>query len=155
MNDKPKHINIIEILNNSPSVILLRMKKCNIIVEFLTNVFNETMAVSHENIHSFLADFLNNHDIESDEENDILYSDTYEEKAIKYIKKWTDSGFLTNYRNEDGEIYVEAFCDQDFNVCNPDIDVIEVIEVYFGITMQSIHGVWDEENEELSIWIEY
>lgn len=107
MNDKPKHINIIEILNNSPSVILLRMKKCNIIVEFLTNVFNETMAVSHENIHSFLADFLNNHDIESDEENDILYSDTYEEKAIKYIKKWTDSGFLTNYRNEDGEIYYE------------------------------------------------
>ena len=107
MNDTIKHIDIIEILNSSPSVIMLRMKTCNIIVEFLTDVFNEAMAVSYENIHNRLADFLNNHEVEIDEENDILFSDTYEEKAVKYIKKWTDSGFLTNYRNEDGEIYYE------------------------------------------------
>ena len=107
MNDTSKKIDIIEILNSSPSVILLRMKTCNIIVEFLTTVFNEAMAVSYENMHSYLADFLNNHEVEIDEENDILFSDTYEEKAAKYIKKWTDSGFLTNYRNEDGEIYYE------------------------------------------------
>ena len=107
MNDTPRHINIIEILNNSPSVTLLRMKSCNMIIGFLTNVFNETMAVSHENIHSCLADFLYDSEIEIDEENDILYSDTYEDKAIKYIKKWTESGFLTNYKNEDGEIYYE------------------------------------------------
>ena len=107
MNDTLKHIDIIEILNSSPSVILLRMKTCNMIVEFLTNVFNETMAVSYENIHNYLSDFLNNHEIGIDEENDISFSDTYEEKAVKYIKKWTDSGFLTNYRNEDGEIYYE------------------------------------------------
>lgn len=107
MNDTQKHIDVIEILNSSPSVILLRMKMCNIIVEFLTDVFNETMAISYENIHNYLADFLNNHEVEIDEENDIEFSDTYEEKAVKYIKKWTDSGFLTNYRNEDGEIYYE------------------------------------------------
>lgn len=107
MNDTIKHIDIIEVLNSSPSVIMLRMKTCNIIVEFLTDVFNEAMAVSYENIHNRLADFLNNHEVEIDEENDILFSDTYEEKAVKYIKKWTDSGFLTNYRNEDGEIYYE------------------------------------------------
>ena len=107
MNDTLKKIDIIEILNSSPSVIMLRMKTCNIIVEFLTDVFNEAMAVSYENIHNRLADFLNNHEVEIDEENDILFSDTYEEKAAKYIKKWTDSGFLTNYRNEDGEIYYE------------------------------------------------
>ena len=107
MNDTLKKIDIIEILNSSPSVIMLRMKTCNIIVEFLTDVFNEAMAVSYENIHNRLADFLNNHEVEIDEENDILFSDTYEEKAVKYIKKWTDSGFLTNYRNEDGEIYYE------------------------------------------------
>lgn len=107
MNDTLKKIDIIEILNSSPSVILLRMKTCNIIVEFLTTVFNEAMAVSYENMHSYLADFLNNYEVEIDEENDILFSDTYEEKAVKYIKKWTDSGFLTNYRNEDGEIYYE------------------------------------------------
>lgn len=107
MSDTQKHIDIIEILNSSPSVIMLRMKMCNTIVEFLTDVFNEAMAISYENIHNYLADFLNNHEVEIDEENDIEFSDTYEEKAVKYIKKWTDSGFLTNYRNEDGEIYYE------------------------------------------------
>ena len=107
MSDTQKHIDIIEILNSSPSVIMLRMKTCNIIVEFLTDVFDGVMAISYESIHNYLADFLNNHDVEIDEENDILFSDTYEDKAAKYIKKWTDSGFLTNYRNEDGEIYYE------------------------------------------------
>ena len=96
LNDTSKKIDIIEILNSSPCVILLRMKTCNIIVEVLTNIFNEVMAVSYENIHNYLADFLNNHEVEIDEENDILFSDTYEEKAVKYIKKWKDSGFLTN-----------------------------------------------------------
>lgn len=105
--DSSKHIDIIDILDSSPSVIMLRMKKCDIIVEFLSVVFDEAMAVSYENIHNRLADFLYNHEVEIDEENDILFSDTYEEKAVKYIKKWTDSGFLSNYRNEDGEIYYE------------------------------------------------
>ena len=107
MSDTQKHIDIIEILNSSPSVIMLRMKTCNIIVEFLTDVFDGVMAISYESIHNYLSDFLNNHEVEIDEENDILFSDTYEDKAAKYIKKWTDSGFLTNYRNEDGEIYYE------------------------------------------------
>lgn len=105
--DSSKHIDIIDILDSSPSVIMLRMKTCNIIVEFLTDVFDGVMAISYESIHNYLADFLNNHEVEIDEENDILSSDTYEDKAVKYIKRWTDSGFLTNYRNEDGEIYYE------------------------------------------------
>lgn len=99
--------NIIEILENSPSVVLLRAKSCSTIIEFFTIVFGETTTISYENIHSQLADFLNNHDIEDDEENDNQIFDTYEEKAIKQIRKWTDRGFLTNYRNEDGEIYYE------------------------------------------------
>ena len=99
--------NIIEILNTSPSVVMLRARSCNTILDFLTSIFDQTSAISYENIHSQLADYLNDHGIENDEESDILYTDTYEEKAEKYIKKWTDSGFLTNYRNEDGEIYYE------------------------------------------------
>lgn len=99
--------NIIEILENSPSIALLRAKSCSTIIEFFTIVFGETTTISYENIHSQLADFLNNHDIEDDEENDNQIFDTYEEKAIKQIRKWTDRGFLTNYRNEDGEIYYE------------------------------------------------
>ena len=98
---------ILEILKTSPSVAILRARSCNIIIEFLTEIFDDVTAISHENIHSQLAEYLNSHGVEIDEENDILFSDTYEEKAAKYIKKWTDSGFLTNYRNEDGEIYYE------------------------------------------------
>ena len=101
------HIDIIEILDNSPSVALLRARSCNIILEFFVGVFSDATAISHENIHSQLADFLNEHGVEIDDDNEILFSDTYEEKAAKYIKRWTDSGFLTNYRNEDGEIYYE------------------------------------------------
>lgn len=100
-------INIEDILNNSPSVAILKARSCNVIIDFLTNVFNDVNAISHENIHSQLAEYLNNHGVDEDEESDILYTDTYEEKAAKYIKKWTDSGFLTNYRNQDGEIYYE------------------------------------------------
>lgn len=100
-------VNIIEISANSPSVALLRARNCTIILEFFISIFDNAVAVSHENIHSQLADFLNDHGVEDDEESDIQFSDTYEEKAAKYIKRWTDSGFLTNYRNEDGEIYYE------------------------------------------------
>lgn len=100
-------INILDILEKSPSIALLRTKKCNIILEFFTSVFATTPAISYENIHAQLADFLNNRYVEVDEENDIQYFDTYEEKAEKYIKKWTENGFLTNYRNDDGEIYYE------------------------------------------------
>lgn len=98
---------ILEIIDNSPSIALLRAKSCSTIIEFFMIVFGETTTISYENIHSQLADFLNNHDIEDDEENDNQISNTYEEKAIIRIRSWTDKGFLTNYRNEDGEIYYE------------------------------------------------
>ena len=98
---------ILDILRSSPSVAILRARSCNTIIEFLAEVFGDTTAISHENIHSQLAEYLNTHGVEEDEESDILSTDTYEEKATKYIRKWTDSGFLTNYRNEDGEIYYE------------------------------------------------
>lgn len=99
--------NIVEILDHSPSIALLRARSSKIILDFFISIFDENTAISYENIHSQLADFLNNHGIEEDDENEILFSDTYEEKAAKYIKRWTDCGFLTNYRNEDGEIYYE------------------------------------------------
>lgn len=99
--------NILEILNGSPSIALLRARSCNIILEFFTDIFEDATAISHENIHCQLADFLNDHGVEEDDENEILFSDTYEQKAAKYIKRWTDTGYLTNYRNEDGEIYYE------------------------------------------------
>lgn len=103
-----KHNNILNLLNTSPSVAILRARSGGIIIEFFTEVFNDDVtAISHENIHSLLAEYLNSHGVDIDEENEIFVTDTYEEKAAKYIRKWTDNGFLTNYRNEDGEIYYE------------------------------------------------
>ena len=99
--------NILDILKTSPSVALLKARSSGIIIDFLTRVYGDVAAVSHENIHSLLAEYLNSHGFDEDDESDILYTDTYEEKATKYIRKWTDSGFLTNYRNEDGEIHYE------------------------------------------------
>lgn len=99
--------NILDILKTSPSVALLKARSSGIIIDFLTRVYGDVTAVSHENIHSLLAEYLNCHGFDEDDESDILYTDTYEEKATKYIRKWTDSGFLTNYRNEDGEIHYE------------------------------------------------
>ena len=99
--------NILKIIDSSPSVALLRARSCPIILEFLTSIFDKSAPISHENIHSQLAEFLNARGVESDEESDIQSSDTYEEKAVKYIKKWIDSGYLTNYRDDDGEIYYD------------------------------------------------
>ena len=99
--------NILDILKTSPSVALLKARSSGIIIDFLTRVYGDVAAVPHENIHSLLAEYLNSHGFDEDDESDILYTDTYEEKATKYIRKWTDSGFLTNYRNEDGEIHYE------------------------------------------------
>ena len=58
------------------------------IIEFLVRTFiNKQSSISSENIHSQLADFLEGQRIEIDEENEINFFDTYEEKAKKYIQK--------------------------------------------------------------------
>lgn len=102
-----KETNILDILNSSPSVSMLRARSCHIIIEFLTGVFDNSAPISQEMINSLLADYLDSCGIENDDESGVLVTDTYEEKAEKYIKKWTDSGFLTNYMDDDGEIYYD------------------------------------------------
>lgn len=99
--------NILEILDISPSIALLRARSSKIILEFLSSVFDETTAITQESLYNQLADFLNDKGIDADEEEGVFLSDTFEEKAEKYVKKWTDSGFLTNYTNDDGEIYYQ------------------------------------------------
>jgi len=100
-------IKLTETINNSPSVELLKARNREFIILFLADVFTQATAVSSENIHFKLADYLEAKGIEEDEENEILFADTYEDKAKKYIQKWADKGFLTNYQNETGEIYYE------------------------------------------------
>lgn len=99
---------ILNTLNTSPSVGLLRLRNREMIIEFLVKTFvNKQGAISSENIHTQLSDFLEGHKIEIDEESEISVFDTYEVKAKKYIQNWTNSGFLTNYPDEQGEVFYE------------------------------------------------
>ena len=107
VNKMAKSTNILELLDISPSIALLRARSSKIILEFLSSVFDETTAITQENLYNQLADFLDNKGIDADEEEGVFLSDTFEEKAEKYIKKWTESGFLANYTNDDGEIYYQ------------------------------------------------
>ena len=99
-----KDTNILEVLDYSPSITLLRARNYKFILEFLIGVLDETSTITQENLYSRLADYLNDTELEPDEEDTVSIFDTCEEKAEKYIKKWTDSGFLNNYTNEEGEI---------------------------------------------------
>ncbi|WP_114750485.1 DUF3375 domain-containing protein [Pleomorphovibrio marinus] len=105
MNENSK---ILELLNTSPSVELLRLRNREIIIEFLMSTFlSKQGAISSENIHTQLADFLEYKKVENDEDSEITTFDTYEEKAKKYILNWTNKGFLTNYPDEQGEVFYE------------------------------------------------
>ena len=99
---------ILEILHNSPSVEILKLKQRDIIIEFLIRTFKtDKSSVSYENLLLSLSDFLEFKQVETDEDGEVNVFDTYEEKAKKYIKKWTNKGFLTNYRNENGDVIYE------------------------------------------------
>ena len=98
---------ILNTLNTSPSVELLRLRNREMIIEFLVNIFNQQSVISSENIHTQLADFLEYKQIENDEDSEINLFDTYEDKAKKYILHWTNKGFLTNYPDELGEVFYE------------------------------------------------
>ncbi len=99
---------ITEILNSSPSVEILRLRNREAIIVFLINTFsNRQGAISEEKITAQLADFLDFRKIEKDEESEIEIFDSYEIKAKKYIQSWTNKGFLTNYPDEQGEVFYE------------------------------------------------
>lgn len=99
---------IADILNNSPSVELLKLRNREVIIIFLVNSFpNQQGTISSEKIHYQLADYLESVQIEIDEESEVLFADNYEIKAKKFVQNWTNKGFLTNYQDETGEIYYE------------------------------------------------
>lgn len=99
---------IMETLQNSPSVELLRLRNRDIIIEFLVDTFSDQqVAVSAEILQTRLADFLEFKKVEKDEDNDVTAFDTYEIKAKKYIQYWTNKGFLANYQDDQGEVYYE------------------------------------------------
>ena len=97
-----------DILNASPCAELLRLRNREIIILFLYETFyKHREPVAYDSLKMRLSDYLSSINLENDEENDINVFDSYDEKAYKYIQKWTDKGFLRNYQEESGEVFYE------------------------------------------------
>ena len=91
-------------LLRSPCTELLRLRNREIIVLFLYETFyKHREPVAYDSLKMRLSDYLSSINLEKDEENDINVFDSYDEKAYKYIQKWTDKGFLRNYQEMDGQ----------------------------------------------------
>ena len=91
---------ILNTFNTSPSVELLRLRNREMIVEFLVQTFiNKQVAISSENIHTQLADFLEEHEVENDQDNEISAFDTYIDEAFKA-------------QDEDKARYLNTLCKQ-------------------------------------------
>lgn len=98
---------ILKTLNTSPSVELLRLRNRELVIEFLIKTFKSQTVISSENIAIQLTDFLEFKQVENDEDSEVDSLNTYEEKAKKHIQNWTNNGFLTNYPDEQGEVFYE------------------------------------------------
>lgn len=95
-----------KILIDSPSINLLKSRRVDFIISFLNSVFGENQrAIASDELHRRLEDFLSYSEVDvSDEDDNEKLFETDEIKSKVYIKKWTDSGFLSNYYNENGDI---------------------------------------------------
>lgn len=100
---------LVQTLNNSPSVKLLKMRSAEFFLAFVTSVFDEQMAIGEEKLQMLLENMLDNQreDITDEDINKETLSESNEAKAKRLIKEWTDKGLFANYQNEDGEIIYE------------------------------------------------
>ena len=100
---------LVQTLNNSPSVKLLKMRSAEFFLAFVTSVFDEQMAIGEEKLQMLLENMLDNQreDITDEDINIETLGESNETKAKRLIKEWTDKGLFANYQNEDGEIIYE------------------------------------------------
>ena len=100
---------LVQTLNNSPSVKLLKMRSAEFFLAFVTSVFDEQMAIGEEKLQMLLENMLDNQreDITDEDINIETLGESNEAKAKRLIKEWTDKGLFANYQNEDGEIIYE------------------------------------------------
>jgi len=97
--------NLLEILDNSPSVAILRSQNRRFIFEFLIKTFkNDQNTLTFEQLKYKLADYLEYKGREQT-------SATYEEKAVGFIDDWVKDRFLNNYDNGNGELFYELSAD--------------------------------------------
>ena len=101
---------LVQTLNNSPSVKLLKMRSAEFFLAFVTSVFDEQMAIGEDRLHMLLETKLDNLAepiVDEDSTNEAYTRESNEAKAKRLVKYWTDKGFFANYQNEDGEIIYE------------------------------------------------
>ena len=100
---------LVQTLNSSPSVKLLKMRNAEFFLVFVTSVFDEQMAIREEKLHMLLENRLDNQrdSITVDDIGIETFGESNEAKAKRLIKEWTDKGFFANYQNEEGEIIYE------------------------------------------------
>ncbi|MEM6298140.1 MAG: DUF3375 domain-containing protein [Bacteroidota bacterium] len=99
---------ILGVLQDSPSVELLRLRSADQTITFFMDIFSrEEPAISFERIHLRLADFLSVANAQETEEVNPNETDSYEDRAKIKIREWTDRGFLTNYRDAQGVEFYE------------------------------------------------
>lgn len=104
---------LIQTLNNSPSVRLIKMRSTEFFLVFVTTVFDSQQAIGQERLQMLLENRLDEQMYtDNDDETDIeKLGETNEIKAKRLINEWTGKGFLTNYQNEEGEIIYELTSD--------------------------------------------
>lgn len=100
---------LIQTFNNSPSVKLLKMRNADLFLGFVASVFEDQQVIRQERLYMLLETHLDEHidEIFEEDQNIETITESNETKAKRYIKEWTDKGFLTNYQNEEGEIFYE------------------------------------------------
>ena len=98
---------LIQTLNNSPSVRLLKMRSAEFFLVFVKRVFDEDRAVGQEKLLMLLENQLDNQELLEEDFGMERLVESNDVKAKRLIKDWTDRGFLTNYQNEEGEIIYE------------------------------------------------
>lgn len=98
---------LIQTLNSSPSVKLLKMRSAEFFLVFVKSVFEEERAVGQEKLLMLLENLLDNQELLEEDSGMERLVESNDVKAKRLIKDWTDKGFLTNYQNEEGEIIYE------------------------------------------------
>ncbi len=98
---------IVQTLNNSPSVRLLKMRSAEFFLVFVKSVFDEERAIGQEKLLMLLENQLDNQELLEEDSSMGRFVESNDVKAKRLIKDWTDKGFLTNYQNEEGEIIYE------------------------------------------------
>lgn len=98
---------LVQTLNSSPSVRILKMRNTEFFLAFVTSVFDEERTVGQEKLLMLLENRLDNQELLEEDAGIERLVESNDVKAKRLIKDWTDRGFLTNYQNEEGEIIYE------------------------------------------------